>query len=122
MKSDDLLPIPAYRFNIFNALAWMRLRLIFVLGNEWVGILLRVQISERMVDLSVLRFICSDVHQQVPHRLVSLRHIPVSNSNFGCLQSLPSWQSAFIDILDCESVRLDSFLFDVADEAMAGLG
>lgn len=120
-NSNDLLPLPTCRFDMLNSFAWVWLRWFCVLGNEWIRILLLVQVSQRMIDLPVLRFIRPNIEQQVPHRLFSLRHIPVPNRNLWCLQSLPSGEFAFVNVLNCHGVRFDGLLFDVADKAVAGL-
>lgn len=107
---------------MFNALAWMWLIPVFVLRDEWVRVLVLIQVPKRVIHLSVLCFICSNVEQQVVHRSMTLWHVPIPDGDIWCLQFLPAGKSSFFNILDGIGVGSNSLFFDIADETVACLG
>ncbi len=73
-----------------------------------------------MIHLAMLRLICSDIQQQVPHATAPLGHIPVADGDDGGLGGRPEGQFASVEIGDGARVGDDGFFFEVADEAVAG--
>lgn len=105
---------------ILDVLARMRLTRVLVLRNERIGIVLLIQVAQRVVDLAMLRFVRSDVQQQVSHGTTPLGHVPILNGNVWRHKLLPLWQAAGIKICNLSSVRENGFLLKKADEAMTG--
>ena len=52
--SNDLLPLPAFGFQMFQSAAGTWLGHILVLNHERVGILFLIEVAKGMMDLSVL--------------------------------------------------------------------
>lgn len=73
---------------------------ILKLADEWVRVLILVKVTECVVDSSVCCFIGSDVEDQVLHRAMFLRHLPVlqkrvsanAQYNIGYQSYSPEWQ------------------------------
>ena len=78
-----------------------------------------VALTESVVDLAVFCLICSDIQQQVPHRLMTFRHIPVADGNIWCLQVVPFWQMSVVHIFNGKGVCICGLLFQVSDESVA---
>lgn len=95
------------------------MRRILVTAHIRVRIVLLVKVRKRMVDLPVLAFISADVEQKIPHRTMTLRHIPVLNRQIRCLHLLPRIQLPCVDVLDLAGVGQDCFLLEIADKAVA---
>lgn len=93
---------------------------VLVLRHVRIRVLIRVQVAQRVVHLAVLGLVCTHVQDQVGHRVVTLRHVPVLDSDLGCRHRLPLGQLAGFDLLDGPCVSDDGLFLEVADEAVAG--
>jgi hypothetical protein len=58
------------------------------------------------------------VKEQITHRSVALRHLPVVDSNLRSLQTLPFGEAASVQIFDLASIGKYCLLFQIAHEAM----
>lgn len=105
---------------MLEVLCWMRIALVLVFGCEWIWIELLIKVTERVIDLTVLGFVGTDVKQQVTHCSMALRHVPVLDGDVWCLHLLEHWKLAAVNVRDGPRVSEDSFFFQIADEAMAG--
>ena len=120
--SEDFLPLPSCRVKILHAFAGVRLVGFLVHGHKWIWIRRRIQVTQSMVDLPVLRFICADVVEEVSHGSVTLGHFPVSNRDFWRFKFVPCRKTAVFDITDGVRVRLDCLFFQVADKSVTDFG
>ena len=107
---------------MFNSFARVRYARVFVRAHEGVGILVLVQITKRVVDLSMLRLVCSDIEEKVFHSPLSLGYAPVVCCEIRDheLRVCPLWEFPGVDILNSERVREHGLFLEVADEAVAG--
>jgi hypothetical protein len=129
---------------MLNSLARMRLGIILIRGHKGVWVLFLPQIPHGVVDLPMLGLVRPNVQQEISDRSVPLGHLPVIHGQirYAELGVRPFRQLAGFDILDglqristmfpvkkknredetYESVSQHSFLFQVANEAVAGAG
>ena len=119
---NDFIALPPLRFDMFNSFARVRYARVFVRAHEGVGILVLVQITKRVVDLSMLRLVCSDIEEKVFHSPLSLGYAPVVCCEIRDheLRVCPLWEFPGVDILNSERVREHGLFLEVADEAVAG--
>lgn len=82
------------------------------------------QVAERVVDFSVFGLVGSDVIEETSHASVALGHAPILNREIRSFEIGigPFGQVSIFEILDRERVGEDGFFFEIADEAVAGLG
>jgi hypothetical protein len=57
---DDLVSLPASRLHVRKVLCRMRLLWVSVFAHVWVRVFLLVEVTEGMVNFSMLGFICAD--------------------------------------------------------------
>ena len=84
--SDNIISLPSKWFDVLNAFAWVWLVGVLVLAHKWIGVLLLVKISKRVVDFAVFSLICSDIQQEVSHGSRTLGHLPIIDSQFWNLE------------------------------------
>lgn len=79
-----------------------------------------VEVSESVVDLTMLGLVSSNVLNQLSHSRVGA-HVPVVNGNFGDLDvvALPLGKSAGVNIGDATGVGDNGLLLKVADKSVA---
>lgn len=118
-SSDAILPLPASRLVVLNALGRVWLALILVLADIRIRIILLIKVSKRVVDLAVLALVRADVQQQVAHSTLAFRHIPVLDRNVRRHHLLPLRKSTSVEICDLACVRQHCLFFKIADEAVA---
>jgi hypothetical protein len=104
---DDLIPFPARRLGIVEALGWVWYFWVPVLAHKGVGVVLLIEITKGVVDLAMLAFVCTDYHmlairsgqtwaaltvkEQIAHCAVALGHLPVIDSDFRSFHLFPLW-------------------------------
>ncbi len=79
-------------------------------------------LPERVIHLTMLGLVGPDVEQQIPHRPMTLGHVPILDGNLGRLKSFPLGQLAGLDVGNGQRVRHDGLLLEITDESMAGAG
>lgn len=107
---------------MFNPLARMRYARINIRTNKRIRVPLLIQIGQRMINLPMLRLVRANIQQQISHTPLSLRHIPVLDSDIRRLEFLPFRELAGLEVADGEGVGEDGFFFEDADEAVHGSG
>lgn len=113
-----LLPFPPGGLDILNTFRRMR-GPVLVFAHERVRIGPLLQIAQSMIHLSMFRLVRSDVQHQVPDRLLSLRHVPVTNRDFRSECGRKERQIACVDVGNAAGIGYDRFFLEVTDEAMA---
>jgi hypothetical protein len=95
-----------------------------VVADKRVGVLVLLEIAQRVVDAAMDRFVSADVVDQILHRPLPLGHMPVSHGHIGDLEVRvrPFWQRALFDLLDASGICVDSLLLEVADESVGDPG
>jgi len=59
--SYHILPLPSCRFDVLNSLSWMGFLRVFVSAHKWIRVLALLQISQCVIDLPMLRLVCTNV-------------------------------------------------------------
>lgn len=57
-----------------------------IVANERIGVLLLVEVAQRVVDATVDGLVCTDVQYEVSHRPLPLGHVPVGDGQLGDLE------------------------------------
>ena len=91
-------------FNLYFLLSW----------SEWI-LLFEIEISESVIDLSVVGFVRPDGQDDVPHES-SISKFPVVLGDDRGRKAAPHWQFALVDLVNDVGVGNDGLLLQVSHE------
>jgi len=91
-------------FNLYFLLSW----------SEWI-LLFEIEISESVIDLSVVGLVRPDGQDDVPHES-SISKFPVVLGDDRGRKAAPHWQFALVDLVNDVGVGNDGLLLQVSHE------